>query len=106
MKKGDIILIPFPFTDLIGSKNRPALVLISSQLDVTVSFLSTQLKWKEPFDLLIEASEENGLKKESLLRTTKIATIQKSLVIGKLGILSKEKLNELDLNLKSAFQLH
>ena len=27
MKKGSIILIPFPFTDLRGSKVRPAVVL-------------------------------------------------------------------------------
>ncbi len=75
MKKGEIILIPFPFTDQKGSKNRPALVLIASQLDVTVAFFSTQFKWNEPFDLIVKPSEENGLKKDSLLRTTKIATI-------------------------------
>ena len=47
MEKGDIILIPFPFTDLKGNKNRPALILINSELDITLAFISTQLKWKE-----------------------------------------------------------
>jgi hypothetical protein len=34
MKKGDIILIPFP--DLTGNKNRQTVVLIESENDVTV----------------------------------------------------------------------
>ena len=62
MKKGDIILIPFPFTDLTGNKNRPALVLVDREMDVTVAFISTQLKWQEETDVLLKPTVENGLK--------------------------------------------
>ncbi len=42
MEKGDIVLIPFSFTDLTGNKNRPAIILISGAEDVTVCLVTTQ----------------------------------------------------------------
>jgi mRNA interferase MazF len=96
MKKGDIVLIPFPFTDLSGIKNRPALILIDSDEDITVSFITTQLKWLEKFDVRLEPSNENGLKKASLIRLSKITTIDKELVIGKLGQLTDSEIEEVN----------
>lgn len=87
MKKGDIILLSFPFTDLKGNKIRPALVLVVSDLDVIVAFITTQFKWQNPFDILLEPNDSNGLKKTSLLRLSKITTIDKDLILGKLGVL-------------------
>jgi len=105
MNKGDIVLIPFPFTDLSGLKNRPALVLIAGQTDIALSFITTQLKWDEPFDVKIEPSLENGLKKTSLIRLSKLATLDRDMVIGKLGNLSQSELDIVNKNLVEIFKL-
>jgi len=105
MAKGDIVLITFPFTDLSGTKLRPAVVLIDTPIDITVCFVTTQTQWQESSDLIIDPSPFNGLRKRSLLRTTKIATLDKTLAKGLLGKLNANELNMLDSNLKNIFQL-
>ena len=105
MVKGDIIVIPFPYTDLSGNKLRPSVVLAQSNLDVTVCFITTQIGWQEPTDVLLKANQTNGLKKVSFIRTSKVATLDKSLAKGRLGKLSLTELSELDGKLKILLQL-
>jgi len=105
MEKGDIVLIPFPFTDLKGNKNRPALVLINSDLDITLAFISTQLKWKEETDILLKPTKNTGLKKESLLRLSKLATIDKNLALGRIGRLDANNLKQVNINLIKLLKL-
>ncbi|MBE7175936.1 MAG: type II toxin-antitoxin system PemK/MazF family toxin [Mucilaginibacter polytrichastri] len=105
MEKGDIVLIPFPFTDLSGSKLRPAVILISNDKDVIVAFLTTQVSWQEPTDIVLSPSPENGLKKISLLRTCKIATLDAALITGLMGRLTSDQLNLLNQNLRILFRL-
>lgn len=105
MSKGDIVLITFPFTDLSGNKLRPAVILIDTAIDITVCFITTQTQWQESSDMIIDPSPSNGLRKRSLLKTNKIATLDKTLAKGLLGKLSQNELNELDSNLKIIFQL-
>ncbi|PWA10772.1 type II toxin-antitoxin system PemK/MazF family toxin [Flavobacterium laiguense] len=99
MKKGDVILISFPFTDLKGEKVRPAMVLVVSDLDVIIAFITTQFKWQSTFDLFLEPDDLNGLKKTSLLRLSKITTIDKDLVLGKLGELNSKHIYSVNENL-------
>jgi mRNA interferase MazF len=103
MKRGDIVLVPFPFTDLSGSKNRPALILVVNKLDVTVCFISAQLKWQEPTDIFLKLNLNNGLKKDSLVRVTKIATLRNNLILGRLGSIESNEMVELNEKLVIAF---
>jgi mRNA interferase MazF len=105
MNKGDIVLIPFPFTDLSGVKNRPALVLIDDTSDVTVCFLTTQIKYQSELDIKLEPSNINGLKRTSVIRLTKIATINKDLVLGRLGSMTKAEMKVLNSHLIKLFKI-
>src|SRR4051794_17651027 len=105
MAKGDIVLITFPFTDLSGRKLRPAVVLADTNLDLTGCFITTQTGWQEPTDVLLSPTAANGLRKPSLIRTGKIATLDKSLAKGLLGVLAPTELAELNSKLKILFQL-
>ncbi|MDY0202448.1 type II toxin-antitoxin system PemK/MazF family toxin [Proteiniphilum sp.] len=105
MRKGDIVLVSFPFTDFSGNKVRPALVLSVSTLDVIVAFISTQLHRKEQVDIELDPSSDNGLKRVSIIKVAKLVTIEKKLVLGLLGKLDDKKLSELDKGLKKIFQL-
>ena len=85
MPKVNIVLIPFPYTDLSGSKLRAALVLTEGPLDVTVAFITTQLQWQELTDVVIQPKNSNGIKKASLIRLSKLATIDRNLILGIIG---------------------
>lgn len=87
-KVGDIILIPFPFTDLTSVKQRPAVILSSSQFnrkhgDVIVAAITSHLSRKLADDeYLLNAGEQRsaGLPKASLIKIGKIVTLDQSLI--------------------------
>ena len=111
-KKGSIVLIPFPFTDLSSHKVRPA-VVVSHNLkgeDVVVAFISSQKpKKKEPTDVAIERNskgfESTGLKVDSVVRAAKIATLDRKIMLGTFGTVSKTTEKEIDTKLKILFGL-
>lgn len=105
MTKGDIVLVPFPFTDLSSKKRRPALVLLSGDLDIVLAFITTKLFYEEESSIVIESSEMTGLKKQSLIRLDKLVTLDKELVIGKLGKINGPKLSEVNQKMVKLYRL-
>jgi|SRR3989338_9622650 len=111
-KAGDIILTPFPFTDLSGNKVRPALVLGTQNggNDITVCFTSSLIpKRVQRFDVLIDLKDKDfdktGLKLKSIIKTTKIATLDKAVVLGKIGNLDAVNVKKVKKVLKVYFGL-
>ena len=106
--RGTTVLVPFPFTDLSGSKVRPA-VIVSHRLtqdDVIVAFLSAHKQSRaDRHDVHVVPSNENGLKLISTVKCAKLATLDKKVILGKLGKLSKPDLAKVTQRLRAVFGL-
>ena len=107
MKKGDIVLVRFPFTDLTSEKLRPALVLIpeNKEGDVLLAFITTQLTKQHEFDILISDLDKTGLKKASIIKLNKMTTLNKRILLGKIGEILPQQLQEIDKKLKELFKV-
>lgn len=111
MKKGDIVLVRFPFTDLSSSKLRPALVVAPENRyrDVILAFISSVIKDIEDTDFVLDEKDrdfsKSGLKKTSVFKMGKIATLSKDIVYGKMGSVSPRLQEELDERLRRALWL-
>ena len=88
-KPGDLILIPFPFSDLTSHKKRPALIL--KEKDYFGDFLAVPLTSQPQHQQSIELDNKDlsrgELPKKSWLRVDKIYTLNDCLIIKKIGTL-------------------
>lgn len=114
MKRGKIVLTPFPFTDLTRHKVRPALIVSSSLTnnnDVILAFISTVFdasKLSPTDELLLNTDSDfaaTGLKKNSVFKMDKLATIERVILLGELGEVSAILQAKLDAKLKLALEL-
>ncbi|MBP9842882.1 MAG: type II toxin-antitoxin system PemK/MazF family toxin [Candidatus Pacebacteria bacterium] len=106
-KKGTVILVPFPFTDLSGNKVRPAVIVSEKKIgsDVVVVFITSQTKQKEKHLVIIKPEEGNGLKVLSKVVCSKIATLDAKIVLGELGTVSGSVLSQIDQELRKVLGL-
>jgi mRNA interferase MazF len=91
---GDVVLVPFPFTDQSNSKKRPAVVVSSpaynaERPDLIVMAITSQVRPENRFDIPLQDWQQANLLKPSVVKPV-IATIEQGLVIRPLGRLSAE----------------
>jgi mRNA interferase MazF len=94
--RGSVVLVPFPFDDLSGSKVRPAVCLtdaVGVHQHVVLAFVTSVVPQNlEATDVLLETGSadfgQTGLRVRSALRLHRMVTVSASIIQRQLGILT------------------
>ena len=81
---GDIVSVEFPYLDLQGRKRRPGSVLSGDDEDLLLARITTRLA-REAGDVSLMQWSEAGLPKASTVRLAKLATVDRRLVLRRIG---------------------
>ena len=96
--KGDIVVTPFPFSDLTSSIKRPALVIANLKGEDIILCQITTKQRQEPHIISLNKKdfETGNLNINSFIRISRIFTLRKSLILYKVGRLNKKKITEIE----------
>ena len=108
IKRGEVVLISFPFTNLSITKVRPALIVSNDSFNKTrgdaIFLFITTKKYNTAFDLRINKTHPDfkatGLKTSSTFRVSKLMCLEQGLAKRLLGRASKCILKQVDTRLK------
>lgn len=97
---GDVVLVPFPFTDQSASKRRPGVIVSSAayhreRRDVILMAVTSQIRSSGTFgEVIIQDWQAAKLLKPSAIKPV-IATIEQALIVKVLGRLSERDVGAL-----------
>ena len=94
--KGDIVVVPFPFSDLSHAKRRPALVVAELEGDDIILCQITSQKLYDKYSIVLSDTdfESGGLRRKSHIRPNRLFTADTRLILYRAGHLKPEKLKE------------
>lgn len=92
--RGDVVVIPFPFSDLSSSKRRPALVLAGLKGNdiILCQITSKEVKDDYAIPLLTKDFQEGNLNQDSNIRPNRLFTADERIVIYKFGSINNNKI--------------
>jgi len=112
MKRGDVVLVDYPYSDRTGSKLRPALCVQADFLNVLISdtllvSITRTIRPASSTETQVEAAHEpqSGLKHESVVACTNLLTLDQALIYRTIGRLSKATMDRVDQCLRVALSL-
>ena len=95
--KGQIVVVPFPFSDLSDLKKRPAIVISSLEGNNIILAQITSKYRTEKYSLLVKTQDfqEGKLLIDSFVNCDKIFTLDKEIILNSVGNLNTEKTKEI-----------
>lgn len=102
---GDVVLAPFPFTDLSDVKIRPALVVADVGQDDWILCQITSGSQERPRVIEISSADFQwgGLRRRSWARPDRLATLHEGAFIRVIGHLSDSKQSEIADSIRDLF---
>ena len=100
-ERGDVVLVPFPFSNQTDAKKRPAVIISSDAYnnissDIVIMAITSQTEKTTGIgECLIHDWRDAGLLKPSAIKPA-ISTIEQTLVLKKLGKISLQDLTSMD----------
>jgi mRNA interferase MazF len=94
--KGDVVAIPFPFSDLSQTKRRPALVVTELSGDdlILCQITSQTISDKYAISLTDGDFQSGSLKRRSNLRPNRLFTADTHIILYKIGHVKNDKLDK------------
>ncbi len=94
--KGDIVVTPFPFTDLSSNKKRPALIVADLQGDDAILCQITSKNVNDSYAISLVADDfkSGKLPVDSNIRPNRLFTGETRIIIKRAGRLKKSKLDD------------
>ena len=94
---GEVVFVPFPYSDLSGAKLRPAVVLASAERDDWLLCQVTSRSYTDTGAVILRPADfaSGSLMAESYARPAKLFTAHESLVRRQVGQLEPETLSRI-----------
>lgn len=108
-KRGEVVIVPFPYTDRSGYKKRPAVIVSSdtfnnSRQDCIVIPISGRLVNIMPEDYTLKDWSTAGLLKPSIAKAI-LLTVHQNTILSRLGHLSDHDLKNIGLAIRLVLDL-
>lgn len=96
--KGDIVVTPFPFSDLTSSVKRPALVIAALKGEDVILCQITSKERDDPYQISLNKKDfsQGSLRINCFIKPSILFTLRNSIILYKAGKINQNKVKEVE----------